>query len=131
MKGKISNTNITKEQTREFGMLAVLVISFIAFYFGKNSLTGIICILALLTLLIPGIFYPFAFCWFAFSKIMAKISTKIILGIIFFVIVIPVAWIRKLMRYDGLKKNHFKKGSASIMTNRDHTYSESDLAHTF
>jgi len=127
----IFDQDISTEQTREFGMLIVLVASFFAFYLKKNNLTPIIFILSLMTLLFPLIFYPFAFVWFGFSKIMAKVSTSILLGVVFFIIVIPVGLIRKMMRLDGLKIKQFKKSTDTVLVNREHIYADSDLLHIF
>jgi len=79
----------------------------------------------------PLIFYPFAFIWFGFSKIMGKLSTGILLGIVFFIIVIPVGMIRQMMRLDGLKIKQFKKTTDTVMVNREHIYADSDLLHIF
>jgi hypothetical protein len=128
---KIGDTEISKEQTREFGMLTVLVTSFIAFYWKQYHLLPVIFILSGLTLLFPVIFYPFAVGWFMLSKIMGKISTAILLGVVFIIIVIPVGLLRKIMKLDGLKIKQFKKGSDSVMTVREHSYTDSDLLHTF
>jgi hypothetical protein len=130
-KRTIYYSDISKEQTKEFGMLAVLVTAFFAFYFKKNNLAPVIFILSLLTLVFPLIFYPFAFIWFGFSKIMGKLSTGILLGIVFFIIVIPVGLIRKMMRLDGLKIKQFKKTTDTVMVNREHIYADSDLLHIF
>ena len=130
-KRTIFYSDISKEQTKEFGMLVVLVTAFFAFYFKKNNLAPVIFILSLLTLVIPLIFYPFAFIWFGFSKIMGKLSTGILLGIVFFIIVSPVGMIRQMMRLDGLKIKQFKKTTDSVMVNREHIYADSDLLHIF
>ena len=130
-KRTIFYSDISKEQTKEFGMLVVLVTAFFAFYFKKNNLAPVIFILSLLTLVFPLIFYPFAFIWFGFSKIMGKLSTGILLGIVFFIIVIPVGMIRQMMRLDGLKIKQFKKTTDTVMVNREHIYADSDLLHIF
>jgi hypothetical protein len=130
-KRNISYPDISKEQTREFGMVTVLVTCFFAFYLKKNNLTPVIFILSLLTLLFPLIFYPFAFVWFGFSKIMGKVSTGILLGVVFFIIVIPVGLIRKMMQLDGLKIKQFKKSTGTVMVKREHIYVDSDLLHIF
>jgi|SRR5450432_471371 hypothetical protein len=130
-KRNISYQDISKEQTREFGMVTVLVTCFFAFYLKKNNLTPVIFILSLLTLLFPLIFYPFAFVWFGFSKIMGKVSTGILLGVVFFIIVIPVGLIRKMMQLDGLKIKQFKKSTGTVMVKREHIYVDSDLLHIF
>jgi hypothetical protein len=130
-KRTIFYSDISKEQTKEFGMLVVLVTAFFAFYFKKNNLAPVIFILSLLTMVFPLIFYPFAFIWFGFSKIMGKLSTGILLGIVFFIIVIPVGMIRQMMRLDGLKIKQFKKTTDTVMVNREHIYADSDLLHIF
>jgi hypothetical protein len=127
----ISYLDISREQTKEFGMLSVLVMSFLAFYLRQINLTVVIFILALLTLLFPVIFYPFAIVWFGLSRLMGKLSTGILLGIVFFVIVIPVGLFRKMLRLDGLKLKQFKKTKDTVLVNRDHIYVGSDLLHTF
>lgn len=127
----MSASHISKEQTKEFGLLAVLVISVIAFYFHKDQLLVVVFILALLTLVFPIIYYPFAFVWFGFSKWMGRISSSILLGLIFFVIVTPVGLIRRLMKIDGLNINRFKKSGESVLIPRDHVVENSDLTHTF
>ena len=133
MKGKrhISYPGISKEQTKEFGMLTVVVMSFLAFYFRQNNLSVIIFILALLTLSFPVIFYPFALVWFGLSKVMGKISTGILLSVIFVLIVIPAGLIRRLLHLDGLKIKQFKKTTDTVLVTREHIYVDSDLLHTF
>jgi hypothetical protein len=123
--------HISKEQRKEFGMLTIVVMSFLAFYFRQNNLSVVIFILALTTLLFPVIFYPFALVWFGLSKVMGKISTSILLGIVFCIVVIPVGLIRKMLRLDGLKIKQFKKTTDTVLLTRDHIYVESDLIHTF
>jgi hypothetical protein len=127
----ISGPDISKEQTKEFGMLAVLVTSVLALFAGKNNLLIVVSTLALLTLLCPVVFYPFAVIWFGLSKWMGKISTGILLGVVFFIIVIPVGLIRKMMQLDALKIKQFKKTTGTVMINRDHIYEGLDLLHTF
>jgi len=133
MKGNrlISYAHVSREQTKEFGMLTVLIVSFLAFYLHKYNLSGVIFILSLLTLLCPVIFYPFAMIWFGISKLMGKLSTSVLLTVVFFVIVIPVALIRRMLHLDGLKLKQFKKTKTTVLVNREHIYVDSDLLHTF
>ncbi|HEY4936371.1 MAG TPA: hypothetical protein VII44_07315, partial [Puia sp.] len=51
---------ITQEQTKEFGMVMVLIISFIAFYLKEYNYIKIAFILTLITILFPVLFYPMA-----------------------------------------------------------------------
>lgn len=133
MKGKrhISYQAVSREQTKEFGMLTVVVMSFLAFCLRQNNLSMVILILALLTLLFPLIFYPFAWLWFGLSKMMGKISTGILLSVVFCIVVIPVGLIRKILGLDGLKLKQFKKTTDTVLLTREHIYVDSDLMHTF
>ena len=133
MKSRKNKTGLhpTKEQTKQFGILTVLVVSFIAFWFARNQLLVVIFILALLTLEFPVVFYPFALVWFGFSAWMGKISTVILLGFIFYFIVTPVGLIRRMTKSDGLNTKRFKKGRESVLIHREHVYENADLVHTF
>lgn len=124
-------SNISKQQTREFGMLTVLVTSFLLLYLKQNNLTAVVFSLTLMTLLFPVVFYPFAVCWFGLSRIMGVISTWILLVAVFLIIVIPISLVRKMIGSDALKIKQFKKSRRSVMTDRNHVFMDSDLLHTF
>jgi hypothetical protein len=124
-------SNISKQQTREFGMLTVLVTSFLELYLKQNNLTAVVFSLTLITLLFPVVFYPFAVCWFGLSRIMGVISTWILLCAVFLIIVIPISLVRKMIGSDALKIKQFKKSRRSVMTDRNHVFMDSDLLHTF
>jgi hypothetical protein len=124
-------SNMNKQQTREFGMLTVLVTSFLELYLKQNNLTAIVFSLTLITLLYPVVFYPFAVCWFGLSRIMGVVSTWILLVAVFLIIVIPISLVRKMIGSDALKIKQFKKSRRSVMTDRNHVFMDSDLLHTF
>jgi polyferredoxin len=129
--GKIPKSVISKDQTREFGMVTVLVTTFLAMYLKDNVFATVAFILVLITILYPIIFYPFAFCWFGIAKILGIVSSGILLTVVFLVIVVPIGVFRKIFRFDGLKLKQFKKSKESILINRDHVYTDADLLHTF
>jgi Saxitoxin biosynthesis operon protein SxtJ len=122
---------ISKMQTMEFGLVTVLVASFLALHFKEYNYIKAAFILTLLTILLPVLFYPFAYCWFGLGKILGSFSSVILLGVIYFVIVIPIGFIRRMAGYDHLKLKQFKKSKNSVMTDRDHIYNGADLINTF
>ncbi|MES1160772.1 MAG: SxtJ family membrane protein [Bacteroidota bacterium] len=124
-------TGITKRQTTEFGLLLILASLLRALYTYDRNWILTAFILALLTILIPIVFYPFGVLWFALSRVLQAISTKILMGAVFFLMVVPVGLVRKWIGADPLKIQQFKKGRASVMTNRDQVYSKKDLENTF
>jgi|SRR5882757_3522756 len=122
---------VTKKQSTEFGLLTILVSLLRALYTYDRNWVLAAFILTLLTMIVPMVFYPFAVVWFGLSRILQAISTRILMGGVFFLMVIPVGLVRKWMGADPLKIKQFKKDRASVMTSRDHVYSKKDLENTF
>ena len=124
-------TDITKKQSTEFGLLLILVSLLRALYTYDRNWVMAAFILTLFTMLVPAVFYPFAVGWFGLSRILQAISTRILMGAVFFLMVIPVGLVRKWIGSDPLKIQQFKKDRTSVMTSRDQVYSKKDLENTF
>jgi len=124
-------TNVTKKQCGEFGLVAILITLILALYFRNNNYVIVAVVFTLLTLIVPVIFYPFAVFWFGLSTILGAISSRVLMTIIFFLVVVPVGWIRKLSGNDSLKLRQFRKSVESVMIKRDHEYTKTDLENTF
>jgi hypothetical protein len=123
--------NITRQQNREFGMVAILITTFIAFYFKKFVYIKFAFVLTAITLLFPVFLYPLAICWFTIGKFLGIVSSAILLSLVFIFFVIPVGLIRKIGGYDDLKLKQFKKSDKSVMVDRSHLYEDKDLVHSF
>ncbi|MDB5009587.1 MAG: hypothetical protein JWR67_1166 [Mucilaginibacter sp.] len=122
---------ITKKHCMEFGQVSTLVSIICILYFKNNNYAIAALVFMLITIIAPIILYPFAFLWFALSKLLSTVSPAIILGALFFLIVVPVGLLRKLLGKDSMKLKQFKKDQRSLFIERDHTYIDSDLLHTF
>ena len=115
----------------EFGQVLVLVCIGLGLYH-KNFHFAIAAFWALLiTILIPRIFFPFAVIWFGIAEILNKISSWLVLHLVFFILVIPVGMVRKWRGKDTMKLNQFKKSRLSVMSTRDHLFEAADLKNTF
>ncbi|HMH33793.1 MAG TPA: SxtJ family membrane protein [Puia sp.] len=123
--------HLSKEQTKDFGMVTVLVTAFLAFRFKEYNYIRIAFVLSLVTIVLPMLFYPFAFCWFGLSRILGTIGSRILLGIIFLILVIPIGLVRKITGYDHLQLKQFKKSRKSVLMDRDHVFDDADLLNTF
>ena len=122
---------LTTRQCSEFGLVTVMVASFLAFYFKQEIYIVAAFILSLVTLVVPILFYPFAACWFALGFLLNQVSSRIVLTVIFFVVVVPVAFIRRLSGKDNLRIRQFRKDKQSVMLVRDQKKNKKDLQHTF
>jgi hypothetical protein len=122
---------ITNKQCVEFGLVTILVTCFLAICLKQNYLVIAAFFLTLITIVVPIVFYPFAAVWFWLSKILSAIGSRILLTIVFFIVVTPVGLIRRLLNRDSLKIDQFKKSTKSVMTDRDHLYTDGDFTDTF
>lgn len=67
--------------------------------------------------------------WGWLSRILGNVSNTILLGIVFFVVLTPVALMRRLAKKGGLKR--FPPGAASNFVSRDHLFEKKDLENTW
>jgi hypothetical protein len=125
------SAKITKKQCMEFGQIATLAVLTLALHYKNDHWVVAAFVLILITIILPIIFYPFAIVWFGLSELLSIVSPAIILTIIFFLIVTPVGLVRRLLGKDSMRLKQFKKDKRSVMIDRNHLYTESDLLHTF
>jgi hypothetical protein len=118
-------------QNVEFGQVLVLITVLLTLYHKNYQYAVVSACGILLTLLVPVVFYPFAVIWFGLSNILSRISSFVLLNLLFFLFVVPVGFIRKWMGKDSLKMKQFKRGRQSVMTTRNHVYEAADLINTF
>ena len=65
------------------------------------------------------------------TRTLNIISTTILLTIVFFCIVTPVAIIRRMAGADLFRLKEFKKSRRSVLITRNHTWSQNDLKNLF
>ncbi|MDY7002212.1 MAG: SxtJ family membrane protein [Thermodesulfobacteriota bacterium] len=120
-------TKITPKQCVDSG-LALILIALLLAYFGKFAWAvplGIV--LALITMVWPAIFKPFAVVWFGLSHLLGAIMSRVLLTILFFLVVTPVGLVRRMFGADPLKLRQWKKGSGSVFQVRDKTFDSKSL----
>ena len=122
---------VSRKQCSEFGQVAVLVCIFLALYQKNDHYIRPAFLILIITILFPYFFYPVAVVWFGLSTVMGKLSSYVILSILFILLVIPMGLIRKISGRDILKLKQFKKSRQSVMTERNHLFVSDDLINTF
>jgi len=128
---KIDSKTITKEQCKDSG-LALVLICLICFQVWKATALMLLAIVFLLiAMTYPPLFKPFARLWFALSTAIGTVVSKIILTLLFFTVLCPVALVRKLMGKDAMQLKSWKKGNASVFRIREHRFDNKDLEHPY
>ena len=125
--GKYFPKVISKKQLSETGMAIVLILLLIGFLTQKIIFYKIAIPVLILDMIIPIVYYPFAILWFGFSEILGIITSKVLLSIIYFIFVLPVAVFRRLMRKDSLQINNFKKSKNSVFITRNITFTSAEI----
>ena len=105
--------NISKKQLRQFGLLIgfafPLIIGWLLPYLGGHVFrvwTLLIGIPALIIGIIKPnlLIYPYKI-WMALGHLLGFVNSKLILGLVFILVLLPISLILKLFNYDPLNKN--------------------------
>jgi len=122
---------ITVEKCKDSG-LALVLISLICYQVWKPEILILVAIIFLVVAMTyPLIFQPFARFWFALSTALGTVVSKIILSVLFFVIVLPIGLVRRMLGKDSMRIKSWKKGSNSVFRTRDHQFTAKDLEHPY
>ena len=122
---------LSVENCKDAG-LALVLISLICYQVWKLEiliLSAIIFLVVAMTY--PPIFKPFARFWFALSTALGTVVSKIILSVLFFVIVMPIGLLRRVLGKDAMRIKDWKKGKESVFRLRDHRFTAKDLEHPY
>lgn len=128
---KFLKRKITKDQSRDTGMAMVLL--FLILFSTRKREGWLLVAMALhvLNMIVPQIYRPVAVLWLGFSDLLGAVVPKILLGVLFFVVVTPVGFFRRLLGKDALKLRVFKGGEGSVMLQRDHVFVSEDLERPY
>jgi hypothetical protein len=118
---------ITKDQSKDTGMAMVLLALLLGFLTDAPGFFPVAAILLVVTMAVPAVYRPIAFVWLGLSHFLGTIVSRILLTAVFFVIVLPVGLLRRVMGKDSLQLKKFGRGEESVMRVRDHVYAPSDI----
>lgn len=122
---------ITKDQSKDTGMAMVLLLLLVFLSRKREGYLFAAMGLHVLNMIVPKIFRPVAFLWFAISDLMGAVMSKVLLSIVFFGVVIPIAVVRRILGKDSLQLQGFKASKGSVMLVRDHTFVAADLERPY
>ena len=115
------------KQAQETGMAMVLLCLIVHLFWESPVLLPLAIVLQVLMMTIPVVFKPLAVIWFGLSNKLGFIITNVILMILFFAIVTPVALVRRALGADPLLLKKWKREKRSIFKKRDHLFQADDL----
>ncbi|MEN8199856.1 MAG: SxtJ family membrane protein [Thermodesulfobacteriota bacterium] len=118
-----------KEREKDTGLALLLICLLLLFFTEKSYYILPAIVILILTMTWPRFFAPFSLIWFGFSKVLGEIVSRVLLSLVFFLVAVPIGYIRKMLGYDSMKLNSWKKGngSDSYFTDKDHSLTGKDL----
>ncbi len=122
---------VTQKQVTETGVLAAVLCTGIGLYQENYLWFKIAFGAGLITLLWPILIYPVARVWFAIGQVLSRISSAVLLTLLFVFIVIPMAALKQWFGKDTLQLRKFKKNKDSVFINRNHTFTPADIQYPF
>jgi ABC-type nitrate/sulfonate/bicarbonate transport system permease component len=75
----------------------------------------------------PRVYAPLAVLWFGLSDLLSTVVSKILLSVLFFGVVTPIAILRKLFGKDSLQLRAFRASRESVMSVRNHQFAGRDI----
>jgi saxitoxin biosynthesis operon SxtJ-like protein len=125
---------LTRAEARRFGMtigLALVVLAGIAYWRHRTTASAILVSLGLAFIvaaaLIPGVLPPIHRAWMKGAEALSRITTPIILGVFYFLVITPVGIVRRALGRDPLTA---PRRGETVWTSRAHS-SRSDLRRQF
>jgi hypothetical protein len=123
--------NVSISQSRDSGLALVLISLILAWATSTQFFLPLGIGLLVVTMTAPGLFRPFAKVWFGLSHAMGTVVSRILLTILFYIMVIPVGIIRRLLGKDAMQLKSWKEGRTSVFQTRDHLFTSQDLDHPY
>jgi hypothetical protein len=122
---------IDKIKCLEMGVLSAILCLGFDYLFTLNILKYIAIIILIIILIYPLIFKPVVYVWLQISTVMGCFISKFILLLVFYLLITPVGFVRRIMGFDDLNIKGFKNDSLSAMLVLNKEETDNNLKHQF
>ncbi len=102
-------------------VLGLLVLSYI---FKNDTFVLVATLIGVFSMVFPILGKGVEWVWFKIAEVLGWINTRILLGIVFFVFLFPLALLTRLGKKNMLQ---LKRTNGSTFINRNHQYKKEDL----
>lgn len=121
----------TPLECRDTGLALAFLALLLWWFTARPLFVQAAMIVLLATMIWPGCMsYP-AKAWFGLSHLLGSVMNKVVLGLLFFLVVLPVALIRKALGKDAMGFKQWRNGKDSSFIVRDHLFNKDDLENSF
>jgi len=119
--------SVTRDESRDTGLAMVVLLLVAHLATKRDGLVPAAMVVLVVAMLAPWLFKPVAVVWLGLARLLGLVSSKVLLTLVFFVVVTPIGWVRRLAGKDALRLRAFKASEASAFTTRRHVVVAADL----
>lgn len=111
---------------KHLGTMLIFTMVLIIFFLMYKNVKFLYAALALgaIAIFIPVLSRKIHTIWMKFAELLGLVMNKVILGVVFFIFLVPVALLSRLFRKNPLK---IKKDASSYFSERNFTYTKKSL----
>lgn len=111
---------------KHLGTILIFVMVLIIFYLANKNVKLLYAalILGAIAIFIPALSRKIHDLWMKFAEVLGLVMNKVILGVVFFIFLVPVALLSRLFRKNPFRN---KKDTASYFSERNFTYTKKSL----
>jgi hypothetical protein len=122
-----AKVRITRDQAKDTGMAMVLICLLLGLLAEWTAFYPLAAIVLVLNMIWPDAYRPVAKVWLGLSHLLGTFVSKILLSAVFYLLVLPVGLLRRMLGKDSLKLMDWKRGRDSAFKFRNHRYSSADI----
>ncbi|AMK12833.1 MAG: SxtJ family membrane protein [Pseudodesulfovibrio sp.] len=122
---------VTRRECVDTGMAVVLGCLLAGLFTGGRD-----WFLASVAFLVLNMVWPKAYtlaarAWLGLSNALGTVMSKVVLSVVFFLVLTPLALLRRVLGHDPMKLKQWKQSSASVFEVRDHTFTPEEIERPF
>ena len=122
---------ITPLQCRDTCLALGFLLLLIWFFTKDAVLVYAAMLLLLIGMVVPVSMKPLAWAWFGLSHLLGQVMSRVLLGIVYLLLVLPMGRIRRLLGKDALRLKLWKQSDASCFIERTHVFTPEDLKNPY
>ncbi len=123
--------SVTTKECSDTGMAMVLICLLGGWFSGNREWFLAAIILLVINMTWPRIYALTAKGWLGFSHLLGTVMSKVILTMVFFVVLTPIALLRKVLGHDPMQLKQWKKNTDSVFEVRNHTFTPEEIERPF
>lgn len=131
MNGFPKAREISRQQAADTAMAVALILLLAALSLERRWAISTAAVVLVLGMTVPFAFRYVAVLWFGLAHALGAVSSRVVLCVLFFALVVPIGVARRLSGKDALALRRYRAGSESLFTVRNKRYRARDLIHPY